>query len=156
MEERSRQQCTIRYRRALDTDIKFGRWDASEDVLLTCSVSRFGTKDWIKVASCVPGRSDSQCRDRWVNVLDKSIKAEPWSVDEDEKLLEGVKIFGKGEWSRISTMLPGRSASHCKSRFRSLLSAKVKLASECRSYPFRRFSWKGKHRRQEVITCFYF
>uniref|UniRef100_A0A1I8EGF0 Myb-like DNA-binding domain-containing protein n=1 Tax=Wuchereria bancrofti TaxID=6293 RepID=A0A1I8EGF0_WUCBA len=154
MEERSRQQCTIRYRRALDTDIKFGRWDASEDVLLTCSVSRFGTKDWIKVASCVPGRSDSQCRDRWVNVLDKSIKAEPWSVDEDEKLLEGVKIFGKGEWSRISTMLPGRSASHCKSRFRSLLSAKVKLASECRSYPFRRFSWKGKHRRQEVEAAF--
>ncbi|VDN94455.1 unnamed protein product [Brugia pahangi] len=154
MEERSRQQCTIRYRRALDTDIKFGRWDASEDVLLTCSVSRFGTKDWIKVASCVPGRSDSQCRDRWVNVLDKSIKAEPWSVDEDEKLLEGVKIFGKGEWSRISTMLPGRSASHCKSRFRSLLSAKVKLASECRSYPFRRFSWKGKHRRQEVEATF--
>lgn len=33
MEERSRQQCTIRYRRALDTDIKFGRWDASEDVV---------------------------------------------------------------------------------------------------------------------------
>ncbi|VBB27240.1 unnamed protein product [Acanthocheilonema viteae] len=154
MEERSRQQCTIRYRRALDTDIKFGRWDASEDVLLTCSVSRFGTKDWIKVASCVPGRSDSQCRDRWVNVLDKSIKAEPWSVDEDEKLLEGVRIFGKGEWSRISTILPGRSASHCKSRFRSLLSAKVKLASECRSYPFRRFSWKGKHRRQEVEAAF--
>ncbi|CAG9531615.1 unnamed protein product [Cercopithifilaria johnstoni] len=154
MEERSRQQCTIRYRRALDTDIKFGRWNASEDVLLTCSVGRFGTKDWIKVASCVPGRSDSQCRDRWVNVLDKSIKAEPWSVDEDEKLLEGVRIFGKGEWSRISTMLPGRSASHCKSRFRSLLSAKVKLASECRSYPFRRFSWKGKHRRQEVEATF--
>ncbi|EFO20880.2 hypothetical protein LOAG_07607 [Loa loa] len=154
MEERSRQQCTIRYRRALDTDIKFGRWDANEDVLLTCSVSRFGTKDWIKVASCVPGRSDSQCRDRWVNVLDKSIKAEPWSVDEDEKLLEGIRIFGKGEWSRISTMLPGRSASHCKSRFRSLLSAKVKLASECRSYPFRRFSWKGKHRRQEVEATF--
>uniref|UniRef100_A0A915PMD7 Uncharacterized protein n=1 Tax=Setaria digitata TaxID=48799 RepID=A0A915PMD7_9BILA len=154
MEERSRQQCTIRYRRALDTDIKFGRWDAGEDVLLTCAVSRFGTKDWIKVASCVPGRSDSQCRDRWVNVLDKSIKAEPWSVDEDEKLLEGVRIFGKGEWSRISTMLPGRSASHCKSRFRSLLSAKVKLASECRTYPFRRFSWKGKHRRQEVEAAF--
>uniref|UniRef100_A0A8R1TVW9 snRNA-activating protein complex subunit 4 n=1 Tax=Onchocerca volvulus TaxID=6282 RepID=A0A8R1TVW9_ONCVO len=154
MEERSRQQCTIRYRRALDTDIKFGRWDASEDVLLTCSVSRFGTKDWIKVASCVPGRSDSQCRDRWVNVLDKSIKAEPWSVDEDEKLIEGVKIFGKGEWSRISTMLPGRSASHCKSRFRSLLTAKVKLASKCRTYPLRRFSWKGKRRRQEVEATF--
>ncbi|KAM3718017.1 snRNA-activating protein complex subunit [Dirofilaria immitis] len=154
MEERSRQQCTIRYRRALDTDIKFGRWDASEDVLLTCSVSRFGTKDWIKVASCVPGRSDSQCRDRWVNVLDKSIKAEPWSVDEVDKLLEGVRIFGKGEWSRISTMLPGRPASHCKSRFRSLLSAKVKLASECRTYPFRRFSWKGKYRRQEVEATF--
>lgn len=33
MEERSRQQCTIRYRRALDTDIRFGRWDASEDVV---------------------------------------------------------------------------------------------------------------------------
>ncbi|VDN05493.1 unnamed protein product [Thelazia callipaeda] len=154
METRSRQQCSCRYKRTLDTSIKFGRWDASEDVILTCAVSRFGTKDWIKVASHVPGRSDSQCRDRWVNVLDKSIKSEPWSLEEDEKLLEGIKIFGKGEWSRISTLIPGRSASHCKSRFRSLFSAKVKLASHCRSYPLKRFNWRGKHRRQEVEETF--
>ncbi|MCP9259698.1 hypothetical protein DINM_003056 [Dirofilaria immitis] len=141
MEERSRQQCTIRYRRALDTDIKFGRWDASEDVLLTCSVSRFGTKDWIKVASCVPGRSDSQCRDRWVNVLDKSIKAEPWSVDEVDKLLEDSVRKTMQNWRAFKAS--GREFQQCS-----------QLASECRTYPFRRFSWKGKYRRQEVEATF--
>ncbi|VDN58670.1 unnamed protein product [Dracunculus medinensis] len=99
MRGRSAQQCYCRYRRALDPSLKSGRWSEEEDLMLTCAVCRIGTKNWLKVASYVPGRSDSQCRERWVNVLDKNIKDEQWTVAEDTKLVEAINRFGRGIFS---------------------------------------------------------
>uniref|UniRef100_A0A0N5AK43 HTH myb-type domain-containing protein n=1 Tax=Syphacia muris TaxID=451379 RepID=A0A0N5AK43_9BILA len=129
MEGRSRQQCKVRYDRTLNVELKYGRWNEEEDILLKCAVGRFG-KNWKQVASCVPGRTDAQCRDRWVNILDEKIKDSPWTLEEDEKLLKGVKEIGK-EWARIALMLPGRTGDHCKTRFRSLMVSKVKVNFIC-------------------------
>ncbi|VDD90077.1 unnamed protein product [Enterobius vermicularis] len=128
MEGRSRQQCKVRYARTLDAELRHGRWSEEEDILLKCAIGRFG-KNWQQVASCVPGRSDAQCRDRWVNILDEKVKDSPWTLEEDEKLLKGVREIGK-EWARIAVTLPGRTGDHCKSRFRSLMISKVKLCSQ--------------------------
>lgn len=84
---------------------------------------------------------------RWVNILDEKVKDSPWTLEEDEKLLKGVREIGKGlhcldllslhcghfssffflEWARIAVTLPGRTGDHCKSRFRSLMISKVKV-----------------------------
>uniref|UniRef100_A0A183E896 HTH myb-type domain-containing protein n=1 Tax=Gongylonema pulchrum TaxID=637853 RepID=A0A183E896_9BILA len=109
-------QCFVKFKSEIEIEHNGRPWTKEEDahlMVLTHCIQVNGKMFW--------GKSI------WVNVLDRSVKIEPWTVDEDEKLLEGIKIFGRGEWSRIATMIPGRSASHCKSRFRSLLSAKVKV-----------------------------
>ncbi|GMT33662.1 hypothetical protein PFISCL1PPCAC_24959, partial [Pristionchus fissidentatus] len=126
---RTRQQCRTRYLRTLDASVKHGRWTDEEDLLLMCSIGRYGAKDWRKVAMAVPGRSDGQCRERWVNVLDRANRAQEWTMEEDEKLLYAVNMFGKGQWDKICTVLPGRSALICRSRFRSLLTTKMRICA---------------------------
>ncbi|GMT32465.1 hypothetical protein PFISCL1PPCAC_23762, partial [Pristionchus fissidentatus] len=129
MAGRTRQQCRTRYLRTLDSSIKHGRWTDEEDLLLMCSVGRYGARDWKKIAKGVPGRSDGQCRERWVNVLDRANRAQEWTMEEDEKLLYAVNMFGKGQWAKISSVLPGRSGPMCKSRFRSLLTTKMRICA---------------------------
>jgi hypothetical protein len=58
-----------------------GRWTIDEDAELTRAVANTSKKwwgieyktDWDAVATLVPGRSRSQCRNRWNDILDPSI-----------------------------------------------------------------------------------
>jgi len=34
---------------------------------------------WSKIAKNVPGRTDSQCRERYVNALNPDLKLSPWT-----------------------------------------------------------------------------
>jgi hypothetical protein len=50
----------------------FFRWTPEEDAKLTEAVRKCG-KDWIAVAPLVPGRTNLQCRQRWVRYVDPAI-----------------------------------------------------------------------------------
>ena len=88
--------------------IKRGRWDPCEDELLKQAIKPFlGTDssmkiNWSTVKQSVPGRTDVQCRERWVNILDPSLSASPFTAEEDKNLLEMVQLYGSGNWSKIS------------------------------------------------------
>lgn len=104
---RTGQQCLHRYEKAINPEIKRGRWSTEEDELLKKAVSPFiesgaSKINWSTVKLTVPGRTDVQCRERWVNILDPSISAAPFTPAEDQKLLEMVEIHGNGNWSKIS------------------------------------------------------
>ena len=43
-------------------------------------------------------RNSKQCRERWLNHLDESIKREKWSEEEDRKLVHFIIKEGK-KWS---------------------------------------------------------
>ena len=49
------------------------------DAAAVQAVSVEGRK-WSLVAQHVTGRSDVQCRERYMNVLDPSLKADPWQT----------------------------------------------------------------------------
>ena len=102
---RTGQQCLHRYEKAINPEIKRGRWASDEDDLLKKAVSPFLDSqriNWSAVQKSIPGRTDVQCRERWVNVLDPSISAAPFTPQEDEELLNLVEIHGNGNWSKIS------------------------------------------------------
>lgn len=99
-----------RYVKCKDPDIKSGKWSFEEDVRLACAVSAYGAKNWTYVKTHVPHRTDVQCRERWVNVLDPSIRLDGWTAEEDAKLWDTVtKMGGPGNWNQVAKELPMRT-----------------------------------------------
>jgi S-ribosylhomocysteine lyase LuxS involved in autoinducer biosynthesis len=85
-----------------------GRWTAGEDAKLTAAVEKIGKQDWAQISGLVPGRTNKQCRIRWVMQLDPSVttaNAGTWSEEENANLIEAVHrhgsnlVSGRKNWS---------------------------------------------------------
>lgn len=71
-------------------------WTYEEDNLLKILVGERGHhKQWQEIANEINRRMNGlskrqgkQCRERWINFLSPDIKREPWSAQEDLKLIE--------------------------------------------------------------------
>ena len=59
-----------------------------------------------------------QCRERWYNHLDPTIKRGNWTYEEDTLINEQARLGNK--WSKISSMLEGRTENAVKIRWKSL------------------------------------
>ena len=82
---------------------------------------KYGKNNWARVASLLPRKSSKQCKARWMEWLDPSIKKTGWSREEDEKLLHMVKIMPT-QWRSIAPIV-GRTAAQCLARYDQLLEA---------------------------------
>ncbi|KAF9999783.1 hypothetical protein BGZ79_006634 [Entomortierella chlamydospora] len=60
-------QAQARWSEALDPQVKKGPWTAEEDALLLKGVQQ-SEKCWIWIADGIPGRTQRQCRTRWVQI----------------------------------------------------------------------------------------
>jgi hypothetical protein len=96
-----------------------GKWTPEEDAKLTEEVKKHG-KDWLAVATMVPGRSNLQCRRRWINTVDpakeKGKHRLGWKPEEDAKLTEAVTKHGK-HWITIAALISGRTHKQCRERW---------------------------------------
>ncbi|KAG0002178.1 hypothetical protein BGZ80_004723 [Entomortierella chlamydospora] len=94
-------------------------WTPEEDEFLRAAVQMYGdkTEKWAKIAACVPGRTNKNCRKRWFHSLDPKLKKGPWTEEEDHLLRTGVQMF-KGQWSKIAERIPGRTDDQCAKRWR--------------------------------------
>ena len=64
--------------------------------LLKEALKTHGTK-WSLVACMVPSRTATQCRERWVNVLDTSLNRGRWEPEEDQRLISICRKYeGEG------------------------------------------------------------
>ncbi|KAG8880706.1 hypothetical protein FRB97_000582 [Tulasnella sp. 331] len=157
-------QCQNRYTRSLGPSIRRGAWTEEEDELLTRSVQEVesslaslgnanavNNKKWKKVAALVPGRTNSQCRERWVNYLDPSISKDDWTAEED-KMLVSLKESGS-KWVEVAAALDGRTDYQCMTRYKHIMDNKpssrktkwtkeedVELVAYKKRYP--KASWK--------------
>ena len=82
-------------------DVLKTRWNDEEDQKLRAFVLSNGPKDWNKIAAQLPGRIAKQCRERWHNKLDPGIIEKPWTIEEENFMLQ--IIYEKGTcWSEIA------------------------------------------------------
>ena len=90
-----------------------------EDEILKASVSKYGLNQWARVSSLLARKTPKQCKARWNEWLDPSIKKIEWSKEEDEKLLHLAKILPT-QWRTIAPIV-GRTANQCLERYQKLL-----------------------------------
>jgi len=97
--------------------------------------------NWTIVSEQLATRSPKQCRERYVNHLDPSLKKTPFDKIEDIQLLELQSKYGNS-WTLIATMMPGRSENQVKNRWNS--ASYRRGAKDLRGA--RRFRGRGKAR----------
>jgi len=99
--------------------IKGGVWKNSEDEILKAAVMKYGKQQWARVASLLNRKSAKQCKARWNEWLDPSVRKVEWSRAEDEKLLHLAKLM-PAQWRTIGPLV-GRTAAQCQERYERLL-----------------------------------
>jgi hypothetical protein len=117
---RTSKQVLAHWRKVADPEIVRGSWTAEEDKTIINWIELNGPSKWAALATHLPGRIPKQCRERWVNHLDPSIKKVAWSPEEDEVILSGIQQIGM-RWADLSRLLPGRSDNAIKNRWNSAL-----------------------------------
>jgi len=113
-------QCLHRWQKVLRPGLIKGPWTQDEDKVIVNLINTYGIGNikWSEIASNLPGRLGKQCRERWVNHLDPSLKKGPWTPEEDKVLMEQQERLGN-KWRDIAVHLPGRSENAVKNRWNS-------------------------------------
>lgn len=101
--------------------IKGGVWKNTEDEILKAAVMKYGKNQWARISSLLVRKSAKQCKARWYEWLDPSIKKTEWTREEDEKLLHLAKLMPT-QWRTISPIV-GRTPAQCLERYEKLLDA---------------------------------
>lgn len=99
--------------------MKGGIWKNSEDEILKAAIMKYGKNQWARVASLLPRKTAKQCKARWYEWLDPSIKKTEWSREEEERLLHLAKLY-PAQWRTISPLV-GRTAGQCLEHYEKLL-----------------------------------
>jgi pre-mRNA-splicing factor CDC5/CEF1 len=98
---------------------KVGQWSNVEDEVLKAAISKYGLNQWARCASLLAKKTAKQCKSRWQEWLDPSIKKTEWSREDDEKLLTMAKLLPT-QWRTIAPIV-GRTATQCLERYQKLL-----------------------------------
>lgn len=106
-------------------------WRQEEDSALLTAIGKYGDKDWNRIASCVPGRSNKSCRERYLMRLKYSTRSVgSWRPKEDARLLALIDKFGTN-WSLLASKFPLRNNQQLRNRYE-LLKRSVRKAGPVR------------------------
>ncbi|KAI3789853.1 hypothetical protein L2E82_02657 [Cichorium intybus] len=99
--------------------MKGGGWKNTEDEIIKSGVMKYDKNQWARISSLVVHTSTMQCKARWNEWLEPSIKKTEWTREEDEKLLHLTKLM-PSQWSTIASIV-GRTPSQCLEHYEKLL-----------------------------------
>ena len=96
-------------------------WSEEEDKTMKQLVNKYGTSNWTLISSKMgKARNGKQCRERWYNQLNPSMKKNNWTVNEENILFSKHMQLGN-KWADIASFLPGRTLTDIKNHFYSKL-----------------------------------
>lgn len=93
------------------------KWTEEEKKRLLFAVTQFKAKNWKAIAELVRTKDANQCNQHWHRVLHPTINKEKFTKEEDNLLIQRVKLYGIHSWKRISEEINGRTDIQCRHRF---------------------------------------
>lgn len=125
-------QCNQHWHRVLNPKISRTPWTKEEDQMLIAMVDLHGQSSWKKVAEFVSGRTDIQCRHRWIMLKRQAERAArpPVAKLRKKKLSSGLKDKRKRSMSDVLPRTASQKANAenkllVKKRYRAHSSAKL-------------------------------
>ncbi|KAM3130761.1 hypothetical protein pb186bvf_017175 [Paramecium bursaria] len=122
---RNASQCFQRFRRItkqysviIDFYLQFRKkWTIKEDELIHTLVNKLGRK-WEQISKYFKYKHvcGKQIRLRYINTIDKTIRKDPWTKEEDLFILNFYLQEGSC-WTKMSKLLCGRPENDVKNRF---------------------------------------
>ena len=105
-------QCSKKFT-SISVEWKQGKWKPDEDRILINWVKNHGPSKWSDCANLIEGRSGKQCRERWRNSLNPTIKQTPMDLLEQTRLFALMKL-GELSWANLTVKITGRSENFIK------------------------------------------
>ena len=82
---------------------------------------KYGRNQWARISSLLVRKTPKQCKARWYEWIDPSVKKTEWTREEEEKLLHLAKVL-PSQWQTIASIV-GRTAHQCLQHYEQLLDA---------------------------------
>ncbi|EDW59779.1 snRNA-activating protein complex subunit 4 [Drosophila virilis] len=114
---RSRSTLIGRYMYVLHPSISHAPFTPSEDLMLFAAVEEYNGKFNCFPRTLFPNRSLAQLRTRYNNVLAQRNKTDPWSMEDDTKLMSFVTEHGTSQWVKCASHLGNHTRTSCRTRF---------------------------------------
>lgn len=82
-------------------------------------VSKYGTDNWELISQWIGTKNVRQCHDRWFYYLSPEINKNPWTEEEDQRLIQLSNQYGR-RWVQIAKHFEGRTDTQIKNRMKVL------------------------------------
>ena len=92
------------------------KFKPEEDQYLRKLVKQFGLFAWEEIANLMGTRNARQCHDRWHYYLSPRINNEPWTEEDDRRLIKECYEMN-GKWVKIAKKFKGRTDTQIKNRW---------------------------------------
>lgn len=111
-----------------DSRINKNDWTFEEEKKLYELVCKYNEHNWIAIANELDThRTPYMCLEHYQKLYNVSLVNAKWSEDEDQLLLKAVEEHGHKNWNKISTLIPNRTPSQCRSRYHQVLVKKRRV-----------------------------
>jgi hypothetical protein len=93
------------------------KWTSHEDKHLIELAANDLNPNWNMIAVSFPGKTVHQVVDRWEKVVDPSLVKGSWTREEDEMIINWVKVNGPTNWAKLAENMSGRIGKQCRERW---------------------------------------
>lgn len=159
LEGRTKIQAFNRWSYSVKPSIRKGRFTQEEDIMILVGVQMWG-ENFQRISHFLKDRTTSQIRDRYKHYLNRPDLGIPWTVNDDEKLLELVDRHGKS-WKTIAKYFPSKDRTQVRHRHNSLLKFFAKkpnaplIDAPCRCYNPQHYQDFQEHwdKAKKILNC---